>query len=101
MRMTDQAVPNITAPVSPKPHAWGDKDPDVAALLNLSHELRTPAHAILGHIELLLSGAAGPMSCEMRSSLGDVQRAALNLSSRLGEIVTLAEKLPASESHRE
>jgi len=58
--------------------------------------LRTPANAILGHIELLLSGAAGPISNEVRTSLGDIQRAAIDLSSRLGEVVTIAENLPAT-----
>ncbi len=66
-----------------------------AAWLNLSHELRTPAHAILGHVELLLSGALGPVSGDMRESLGDIQHAAIALSTRLGEIIALAEELPS------
>ncbi|MDH3663374.1 MAG: hypothetical protein OEU92_25725 [Alphaproteobacteria bacterium] len=72
----------------------GDSD-HVAAWLNLSHELRTPANAILGHVELLLSGSAGPLSSEMRSSLGDIQRAAVTLSTQIGEFINFAENIPA------
>lgn len=71
---------------------------NVAVWLNLSHELRTPTNAILGHIELLLSGAAGPLSIEIRTYLGDIQRAALTLSGKIGEIVQLAEDEPAPRS---
>ncbi|NJO35734.1 MAG: hypothetical protein HC869_24305 [Rhodospirillales bacterium] len=67
----------------------------MAAYLNLSHELRTPANAILGHVELLLSGSAGPLSCEARASLGDIQRAAVALSAQIGQMISLAETLPA------
>lgn len=70
----------------------------IAAWLNLSHELRTPANAILGQIELLLSGSAGPLSADLRASLGDVQRAAVALSVRISEIVRLAEDLPPPRS---
>lgn len=66
----------------------------MAAWLDLSHELRTPAHAILGHVELLLSGSGGALSAETRASLGDIQRAALALSARIGEFVSLAEDMP-------
>ncbi len=72
----------------------------VAAWLNLSHELRTPAHAILGHVELLLGGAAGPVSGEMRAGLGDIQRAALALSAQIGQLVALTEGLPCPQSVR-
>lgn len=71
-----------------------------AAWLNLSHELRTPANAILGHIELLLSGSAGPLSSEIRSSLGDIQRAAAVLEAQIGEIVRFAEDIPVDRSDR-
>ena len=73
-----------------------DRD-HIAAWLNLSHELRTPTNAILGHVELLLSGASEPLSSEMRARLGDIQRAAIALSKQIGEIVQLAERLPAAE----
>ncbi|MGI9487167.1 MAG: histidine kinase dimerization/phospho-acceptor domain-containing protein [Geminicoccaceae bacterium] len=66
----------------------------VAAWLNLSHELRTPANAILGHLELLLGGSAGPLSSELRCSLGEIQQAALQLSKQIGAAVELAEGIP-------
>jgi hypothetical protein len=67
----------------------------IAAYLNLSHELRTPANAILGHVELLLSGSAGPLTREARASLGDIQRAAVALSAQIGRMISLAETVPA------
>jgi len=69
---------------------------DVATWLNLSHELRTPANAILGHVELLLSGSAGPLSCEARAGLGDIQQAASTLTATISELVRLAGDIPAS-----
>lgn len=69
-------------------------DDHVAAWLNLSHELRTPTNAILGHVELLLSGSAGPIPIEMRTSLGEIQKAAVAMASQIGTIVKLAEGLP-------
>ncbi|MGI9510772.1 MAG: histidine kinase dimerization/phospho-acceptor domain-containing protein [Geminicoccaceae bacterium] len=86
---------DMTPPLQPIPSQ--DDVGHVAAWLNLSHELRTPAHAILGHVELLLSGAAGPLSTEMRTGLGDIQRAAMTLSAQIGEVVRLAEGIPKSE----
>ena len=71
---------------------------NAAAWLNLSHELRTPANAIAGHVELLLSGSAGPLSADMRSSLGEIQRAAATLTATIGEVVKLAEGIPAPSS---
>jgi signal transduction histidine kinase len=72
----------------------------VAAWLNLSHELRTPANAILGHVELLLSGGAGPLSADARASLGDIQRAALALTDQIGDMISLAETLPAPTANQ-
>ncbi|MGI9493288.1 MAG: histidine kinase dimerization/phospho-acceptor domain-containing protein [Geminicoccaceae bacterium] len=62
----------------------------------MSHELRTPANAILGHVELLLSGAMGPLSAEMRGSLGTIQRAGLDLLAQIDQAVRLGETLPFS-----
>lgn len=71
---------------------------NAATWLNLSHELRTPANAIAGHVELLLSGSAGPLSADMRSNLGEIQRAATTLTATISEIVKLAESFPAPSS---
>lgn len=70
-------------------------DDNAAAWLNLSHELRTPINAIHGHVELLLSGSAGPLSTDMRTSLGDIQKAAAALTTQMTRIVHLAERVPA------
>ncbi len=59
----------------------------LADWLNLSHELRTPANAILGHAELLLSGAIGPLSSEMRASVGDIQKAGLGLLAQIQTVI--------------
>lgn len=69
-----------------------------AAWLNLSHELRTPTHAILGQVELILSGSAGPLSSEMRVSLGDIQHAAIQLSAQISDVIKHAEALSVSDS---
>ena len=72
----------------------------LAAWLNLSHELRTPANAILGHVELLLSGAAGPLSQEVRASLGDIQQAASSLTGTISEMVRVAGDMPPPDKGR-
>lgn len=51
----------------------------LADWLNISHELRTPANAIQGHLDLLTSGALGPLSSEARASIGEIQRASRDL----------------------
>lgn len=68
--------------------------PTAAGWLNLSHELRTPANAIMGHVELLLSGALGPLSSEMRASLGDIQRAGLGLLNQVDRVIEVGQELP-------
>jgi hypothetical protein len=51
-----------------------------ADLRQFSHELRTPLNVILGNVELLLDGSAGPLSAQARASLGEVQIACRRLS---------------------
>ncbi len=70
----------------------------IADWLNLSHELRTPANAILGHAELLLSGALGPLSAEMRASIGDMQKAGLGLLTQIQLAIEKGQALSASGS---
>jgi hypothetical protein len=69
----------------------------LARWLNISHELRTPANAILGHVELLLSGAMGPLTGEMRASLGNIQQASLDLMAQIDQAVRIGETLPFSD----
>lgn len=73
--------------------ASDDAKPSIADWLNISHELRTPANAILGYVELLLSGCLGPLSAEARASLGDVQKAGVDLLGQLQQAIELAECL--------
>jgi His Kinase A (phospho-acceptor) domain len=51
-----------------------------ADLRQFSHELRTPLNVILGNVELLLDGSAGPLSAQARASLGEIQIACRRLS---------------------
>jgi His Kinase A (phospho-acceptor) domain len=51
-----------------------------ADLRQFSHELRTPLNVILGNVELLLDGSAGPLTAQARESLGEVQIACRRLS---------------------
>ena len=45
----------------------------------LGHELRTPLNAMLGNIELLLDGSAGPLAAPVRACVGDLQMASRQL----------------------
>jgi len=54
-------------------------------------ELRTPLHAILGNVELLLDGTAGPLSAEARKCLGEVQTASRQLSRQVRTLLLWAE----------
>ncbi len=69
----------------------------LADWLNVSHELRTPANAILGHTELLLSGAIGALSAEMRTSLGNIQKAGLDLLAQIDQAIEVGQTLPFSD----
>jgi hypothetical protein len=54
-------------------------------------ELRTPLHAILGNVELLLDGTAGPLSAEARRCLGEVQVASRQLSRQVQTLLLWSE----------
>jgi len=70
----------------------------IADWLNLSHELRTPANAILGSVELIISGAMGPLSSDIRASLGKIQRASLDLNAQIAKAIDVGQGLPSSSS---
>ena len=63
-------------------------------------ELRTPLYAILGNVELLLDGTAGPLSAEARKCLGEVQSASRQLSRHVQTLLLWSE-LRARDAHRE
>jgi signal transduction histidine kinase len=63
-------------------------------------ELRTPLYAILGNVELLLDGTAGPLSAEARKCLGEVQTASRQLSRQVQTLLLWSE-LCAGEAHRD
>ena len=69
----------------------------LADWLNISHELRTPVHAVLGHAELLLSGMLGPLSSEMRSSIGSIQKAGIDLMAQIDEAIDVGQALSLCE----
>lgn len=70
----------------------------IADWLNLSHELRTPANAILGSVELIISGAMGPLSSDIRASLGKIQRASLDLNAQIAKAIDVGQDLSFSSS---
>lgn len=100
----DQHCHAVTTPSQTSGPLFTQESRTVADWLNVSHELRTPTNAILGHVELLLSGALGPLSAEARLSLGDIQRAGFGLLTQvdqaieLGQKLSLTDKLSAPES---
>jgi hypothetical protein len=55
------------------------------------HELRTPLHAILGNVELLLDGTAGPLSTEARRCVGEIQTASRQLSRQVKTLLLWSE----------
>jgi len=65
--------------------------------LPLSHEIQTPLNAILGNIELLLDGSAGPLSAEARNCLEDVQIAARTLTVCARRLLLLVQALGCRE----
>lgn len=56
---------------------------------HLGHELRTPLHAIMGNVELLVDGSAGPLSADARACLGDVQNAGRQLLRQVDRVLLL------------
>jgi hypothetical protein len=59
--------------------------------LQLGHELRTPLNAMLGNIELLLDGSAGPLAAPVRACVGDLQMASRQLLRQLQPLLLLVQ----------
>lgn len=58
---------------------------------HIGHELRTPLHAIMGNVELLVDGSAGPLSADARACLGDVQNAGRQLLRQVDRVLLLVQ----------
>jgi signal transduction histidine kinase len=67
----------------------------------LYDEVRTPLNAILGNVELLIDGSAGPLSSQARSCLGEIRTAGQRLMHDLQALLDLCHvktaRSPASE----
>jgi hypothetical protein len=59
--------------------------------LQFGHELRTPLNAMLGNIELLLDGSAGPLAAPVRTCVGDIQVASRQLLRQLQPLLLLVQ----------
>jgi signal transduction histidine kinase len=59
-------------------------------MVNVTHELRTPLHGILGLTDLLREGVYGPTTEEQRTSLSDVERSARRLLDLIDGLLLLA-----------
>jgi signal transduction histidine kinase len=55
-----------------------------------SHELRTPLTSVIGYLQLVLDGSAGPLNDRQRSHLEVVERRASQLAALVSDIHTLA-----------
>lgn len=58
---------------------------------HVGHELRTPLHAILGNVELLVDGSAGPLTADARACLGDIQNAGRRLLGQVDLVLRLVQ----------
>jgi hypothetical protein len=91
-------VAGMVEPALPESSSGPAAGQTLAAWLNLSHELRTPANAILGQAELLASGGGGPMSADMRAGIGTIQAAGRALLGRIEQLIRLGEELRMAAS---
>ena len=55
---------------------------------SISHELRTPLNALLGYLELITEGLAGPVTDQQTEMLGRMKLAALHLLQLVEQILT-------------
>jgi len=56
-------------------------------LANMSHEVRTPLHAILSLSRILLDETSGPLTAEQRKQVGIIERNGHNLLEMLDDII--------------
>jgi signal transduction histidine kinase len=59
-------------------------------LANMSHELRTPLNSILGFVDIIRDGMAGPTTDSQREYLGDVMDSSRHLLSLINDILDLS-----------
>lgn len=59
-------------------------------MATISHELRTPMHAILGYIELIETDEDGPISDELHADLQVIRRSAARLLRLIEDILSFS-----------
>jgi signal transduction histidine kinase len=59
-------------------------------MVNVTHELRTPLHGILGLSDLLREGIYGPVTEQQRESIGDIEQSARTLLELIDGLLLLA-----------
>lgn len=57
---------------------------------SMSHELRTPLHAVIGFADVLIAGAAGPLTDEQRTHVLEIRHAGQQLLDLINDILALA-----------
>lgn len=67
----------------------------------LSHEIQTPLNAILGNVELLLEGSAGPIGGEARRCLAEIQAAGHEVLRHGQLLLLLVQALETTRLHEE
>lgn len=67
-------------------------------LASISHELKTPLHAIIGYAQLLLEGAEGPLTSEQVKDLRTILGAGKHLLSLISQILEYARIEAGKES---
>jgi signal transduction histidine kinase len=66
-----------------------DKAKDEFVLLT-SHELKSPLFPIMGNVELLMEGAAGPITDEQKAKMDIILRNSLQLKNRIDDFLDLS-----------
>ncbi|MFN3476788.1 MAG: ATP-binding protein [Candidatus Methylomirabilales bacterium] len=60
-------------------------------LANISHELRTPLAPIIGYLEMLLAGYAGPLTAKQRSSLDVISQSVQRLRDLIEQLLAFVQ----------